>query len=69
VRMPGFPIRSNACLVSLHLPAPRPGAHSEDVLRRVLGYDHDLIRHLVEAGVVAPPPTEAPANPQAIRSI
>ncbi len=66
VRLPGFPVKSNVPLVSMARPAPKPGAHSVDILRRMLDYDDDRVQHLLDTGVVAIPPAGAPANPRAI---
>jgi crotonobetainyl-CoA:carnitine CoA-transferase CaiB-like acyl-CoA transferase len=66
VRLPGFPFRANARVVSLDRPAPIPGAHSEAVLRQMLGYDDARVQYLFDAGVVGAAPAGAPANPRAI---
>jgi len=53
VFMPGFPLQNTTPLASLKRGAPVAGQHSEEVLRRLIGYDGERIDKLFALGVVA----------------
>jgi crotonobetainyl-CoA:carnitine CoA-transferase CaiB-like acyl-CoA transferase len=55
VTVDGVPYRFGRTPAHVRLPAPRPGEHSELVLKRYLGLDADAIASLSSQGVIAAP--------------
>lgn len=55
VRVVGVPIRLSATPGAVRTPSPRLGEHSAEILRTVLGLEHDEIEQRVRDGVVQQP--------------
>jgi crotonobetainyl-CoA:carnitine CoA-transferase CaiB-like acyl-CoA transferase len=49
---PGFPIKFSAAQASYDAPAPRPGAHTAEVLARLAGVGDGDLERLHRTGVI-----------------
>jgi crotonobetainyl-CoA:carnitine CoA-transferase CaiB-like acyl-CoA transferase len=53
----GLPYRLGGKGISIELPGPDLGKHTDEVLRELLGYDDAQLKKLADAGVTSTTPT------------